>query len=480
METSTVCTEHLKLCKFYCPRHTDILCSQCTVKYLHRSCHLSDIDELLSNSYYGPLVKHAHESVTESLEIIQQKVHDLKQNHNTESVNSVTNQDAGKVNSEANDNTHNTGSDNSETRSFMVECSKQYDSVTISIITRMNELKGSDMTKEQFCFVVSTYRFLFTLGNILQNVKKYFHTNECCISFLKSCQQLITTFHLHIRMREKTCLVNISSYSIVQPLSNNSGRLVIELNRKIILPKGERKFMITSCWFMPDSKMVFLVTFVHTLDKSLIIHDEYGSPIQSIPIYGRLWDVTPVGIDKMIVRYIDWNWFEVLDFSQPNRVESRRLRQISFKNDLKFSSSDNSFVEVYRPSGEIITSFPVGKDRLFTEICSDKSNIYYIDKKRNIMNCFRKDDTFKRMCKFDNNECITSVMAIGSGCVLLTGKHNLAVLNFDQRIRHNVKVDGAENFNDMWTSFNRKNNTLLVCSNSDDFALLFNVKSAEN
>lgn len=531
-----MCTKHLKSYKFYCPRHTDILCSQCTVNYLHRSCHLYYIDELLSNTYFNPLVKQAHQSVTASLESvtasienIRQKVHDMNQNHNTESVNhntesvihntesvnhntesvnhntmsiiseniqnagkgnSETNHNAGKVYTETNHNigsdnsgtNHITRSDNSETKSHMMECSKQYDSVNISIVSRMNELKGCEMTNEQFCFVVTTFRFLFTLSNILQNVKKCFHKNECCISLLKTYQHLITNFHLHIQTRENTCLVNSSSYSKIQPVSNYSGKWVLELKLKVILPKGDSYFLITSCWFMPDSKMVFLVTFVSTSSKSLIIHDEYGSYIQSIPIYGRIWDVIPVGIDKIIVRYIDWNWFEVLDFSKPDRVQSRILRQMSFKNDFRFSSSDNSFVDVYRPSGEIITSFPVGKDRLFTEMCSDKSNIYLIDKKRNILNCFRKEGTLKHPYKFDSNLCITSVVAIGNGYVLLTGQNNLAVLNFDQRIRQNVKVDGVENYinKDMWTSFNPTNNTLLVCSGIDEFALLYNVKTADN
>ncbi|VDH90232.1 Hypothetical predicted protein [Mytilus galloprovincialis] len=544
METSTVCSEHLKSYNFYCPRHTDILCSQCTVNYLHRSCHLYYIDEILSNTYFNPLVKQAYQSVTASLENIQQKVDDMKQNHNTESINhntvivnhntesvnhntvsilsennhnagkgnSETNHNAGKVYTETNHNigsdnsgtNHNAGkvytetnhnigsynsgtnritrSDNSETKSHMAGCSKQYDSVKISTVSRMNELKGCEMTNEQFCFVVTTFRFLFTLGNILQNVKKCLHKNECCISLLKTCQHLITNFHLHIQMRENTCLVNFSSCSKIQPVSNYSGKWVLELKLKVILPKGDRNFLITSCWFMPDSKMVFLITFVNSRSKSLIIHDEYGSYIQSIPIYGRIWDVTPVGIDKIIVRYIDWNWFEVLDFSKPDRVQSRILRQMSFKNDLRLSSSDNSFVDVYRPSGEIITSFTVGKDRLFTEMCSDKSNIYLIDKKRNILNCFRKEGTLKHPYKFDSNLCITSVVAIGNGFVLLTGQNNLAVLNFDQRIRQNVKVDGVENYinKDMWTSFNRTNNMLLVCNGIDEFALLYNVKTADN
>ncbi|XP_063437504.1 uncharacterized protein LOC134718749 [Mytilus trossulus] len=530
METSIVCTEHLKPYTFYCPRHIDILCSQCTVNYVHRSCHFYYIDELMSITYFNPLVKQAHESVTASLENIEQIVHDMKQNHNIESVNhntvsiiSENNHNAGKGNSETNHNAgnvytetnhnigsdssgtnhisrsdnsgtnhitrsdnsgtnHMTRSDNSETKSHMIECSKQYDSVKTSIVSRMNELKGCEMTNEQFCFVVTTFRFLFTLGNILQNVKKCFHKNECCTSLLKASQQLITNFHHNIQMRENPCLVNFSSYSKTQPVSNYSGRWVLELKLKVILPKGEGIFLINSCWFMPDGKMVFLVTSVSSRSKSLIIHDEYGSYMQSIPIYGRIWDVTPVGINKIIVRYIDWNWFEVLDFSKPDRVQSRILRHMSLKNDLRFSSPDNSFMDVYRPSGEIITSFPVGKDRLFTEMCSDKSNIYLIDKKRNILNCFRKEGTLKHLYKFDNGLCITSVVAIGNGYVLLTGENNLAVLNFDQRIRQNVIVDGVKNYenNGMWTSFNPTNNTLLVCSGIDEFALLYNVKTADN
>ncbi|CAG2233709.1 unnamed protein product [Mytilus edulis] len=289
METSTTCSEHLKSYKFYCPRHTDILCSQCTVNYLHRSCHLYYIDELLSNTYFNPFVKQAHQSVTASLESvtaslesvtasienIQQKVHDMKQNHNTESVNhntesvnhntmsiiSENNQNAGKGNSETNHNAgkvytetnrnigsdnsgtnHITRSDNSETKSHMMGCSKQYDSVKISIVSRMNELKGCEMTNEQFCFVVTTFRFLSTLGNILQNVKKCFHKNECCISLLETCQQLITNFHLHIQMRENTCLVNVSSCSKIQPVNNYSGKWVLELKLKVILPKGDSNF----------------------------------------------------------------------------------------------------------------------------------------------------------------------------------------------------------------------------------------------
>lgn len=506
---SFTCDDHSRHYVFFCPVHLRVLCDRCTITFHHRYCHLLVLDSELDDPYYSCLVIKLYESISKIVQRLQcvfKNVH--KPNNDNDKNQQATNTTTSSTNAEIKEFNIN----NNHTRSSESTDTANTDSTEIAItdstesqIAVTDEIKHNTETTD-FIKVTSSmyagnnesandkmqkYKELETAINLRVALIQSMNISKCRLVAMAVVHKLLfvlekqlTSFVPYINILEqyislfKEFKMNEFHVESISDVINSSRNIALTLIKRITIPKGDASSVITNCFFMPNKEIVV----IDTANRKLHIYDKHGAFHRSIILYGKPRDATPASKNLVVVRYHDWNWFELFDISDCNNMISKKLpicRRVVFRNEIVFDSYDGGCnIDVHRASGAIITSMSTERKSIFSHITTYGNRVYFIDRDQTTIRLSTGDKTCK-LNWFTYVDIIekNSITSGRNGYVFVTEycRNKLLVLNFDFKLKKEVILYGLDrSINLTGVCIDRQNNKLFVCS-ADGLAYLYDV-----
>ncbi|CAG2245091.1 unnamed protein product [Mytilus edulis] len=271
---------------------------------------------------------------------------------------------------------------------------------------------------------------------------------------------------------------NKEAFDEDQAYVKNNFSVSVNLRKQLNIKQSTNEMYMSNTCNTSCIKTGNTLVFTDCDNNRLIICNSDGSDIDHIPLSYQPYFITEIDSNTVAVSCIDDNTILIINISTRSVTSTINTSGvcygISYNDNNLYVVIDRSIIHVMDLTGKVIRTIPVPSD-FIRDITVDRDRLVCIT--RTSIYCCSLDGKLMWKFKMDEFQDLRRVTTDDEGNVYVTDEstHTVVVVSDDGKHHRELltKSDGLNEPNGIY--YDKKENILLVCNDSDGNAFLFDV-----